>query len=87
MKETIETLVPLSPFLLGILALLIPSAADRMKHKKEQAEGPPPVLQGKPIDFTDRYLSEIDRRDAEQEATIAELKRKLRNCTCGAANT
>ncbi|MHA7145431.1 hypothetical protein ACX80U_12010 [Arthrobacter sp. TmT3-37] len=93
MKEAIETFVPLSPFLLALLALFIPSAADRMKYRAEKAQKAkdageaPPVMQGKSVDFTDRYLSEIDRRDAEQEATIAKLRRQLENCTCGAANS
>ena len=84
MGELRDTLVQLTPLLLAIFALLVPTAAERMKNKADKDKAPVPVVQGQTVDFSKEYVESVKERDARQEAEIADLKARARKCTCGA---
>lgn len=85
MGELRDSIVQLMPLILAVLALLIPTAAERMKNKADSKKTPTPVVQGQTVDFGAVYVESVKERDARQEAEIAELRLRLSHCTCGAA--
>ena len=65
MAESIGLLISyVTPLVLGILALLIPSAAERMRRK--DTNKPPTVTQGQPVAFSTEELQEIRIRQLER---------------------
>lgn len=84
MTELRDTLVQLMPLILAVLALMIPTAAERMKNKADAGKPATPVVQGQTVDFSKEYVESVKERDARQEAEIAELRARALNCTCGA---
>jgi hypothetical protein len=83
MHELRDTVVQLMPLILAVLALLIPTAAERLKGKGP-AKAEMPVVQGQTVDFGKEYVETVKERDLRQEEEIARLKAALAQCTCGA---
>jgi hypothetical protein len=83
MTELRDTVVQLMPLILAVLALLIPTAAERLKNKNAPTPATP-VIQGQTVDFSKEYVESVKERDARQEAELAELRAGVLRCTCGA---
>jgi hypothetical protein len=81
--KLVDDLVKLTPLLLALLALIIPTAADRLKNKGT-APLAAPVTQGQAVDFSKEYVESVKERDARQEAELADLRKRAARCSCGA---
>lgn len=84
MGELRDTVVQLMPLILAILALLIPTAAERLKGKPPATQPEVPVVQGQTVDFSKEYVETVKERDVRQEAELAALRARAVHCTCGA---
>ena len=81
--KLVDDLVKLTPLLLALLALLIPTAADRLKNKSSTPLSTQ-VTQGQTVDFSKEYVESVKERDARQEAELAALRLRAARCNCGA---
>lgn len=81
--KLVDDLVKLSPLLLALLALIVPTAADRMKNKTSKPLEAT-VQQGQAVDFSKEYVESVKERDARQEAELEVLRAGALRCTCGA---
>lgn len=78
MGEVADFLYKLTPLILGVCALLIPSAAERLKGRQPPATPTPPVdvIQGQTVDLTGDRVRALEN-DLRQEGEIARLQRLL----------